>query len=157
MLVGIDVVFDFPSQHEGEKSFLSSHRGFFFTAQAETGLGIDKFWAKHHHSEEASSSFQCVRNKFAQNVFEAEEPLPRAMHDHSYNKKMEWVAHGESRLLHKILLPSFHAGPFHLPFTPLRLLSTGDYCCTVMTGIPWHGQTCKMPICCAVATGALVA
>lgn len=51
MLVGIDVVFDFPSQHEGKKS-LSSHSGIFFSTQAER-LWIDKFWPKPYHSEEA--------------------------------------------------------------------------------------------------------
>lgn len=90
MLVGIDVVFDFPSQHEGEKSFLSSHWGFFFTAQAETGSGLISFGPNTTIVRKLPLFFSV--SEISLNIFEAEERLPRAIPGHSYNKKMLGVS-----------------------------------------------------------------
>lgn len=55
------------------------------------------------------------------------------------------VSHVAFRRFFFCVLFFFHTEPFHSLFSSLRLTHCADdYCCTVMTGIPWHGQTCRL-------------
>lgn len=158
MLGGSDVLF--LSQHEGEKSVLPSHSGIFFSISSQLKQALD--WQIQSQMPQwcGSSHFlNNVRNVHLHGAsLKLNKGLPWAIHRRSSDTEVVWTSStwwvtspGEDASLH------FSHWAFSFAFSLPELHSADDYCCTVMTRILWHGQTCKLLICCAVATGASVA
>lgn len=154
-------MFSFSASMRVKNLFYHLTLGFFFIWFI-TGWNrpwIDKFNPKCHNGAEApiswilSEIYVCMEHLWSW----IKDCLGPSIATPLTQKWFEPVAHGESHLLERTLHRIFHTEPFHSLFSLPRLHSADDYCCTVMTRILWHGQTCKLLICCAVATGASVA